>query len=175
MSEKMKKIFGIAVVIAVVGAVAAWMILNPGPEHIEDTNGADDYSLQTITEEDVVKCEMGSRGGLAESTSNLSVGGIQISDGIEYSCKKFTGVHRLYTCTIFKGSDIHVSLVDFKIKSGNFAFYVVLDGEIYGQVKPAEDGGFSEFILDSVEKSGTLEYIIAGESANFSFVSPTEW
>ena len=33
MSEKLKKILGIAVVIAVVGAVGAWMILNPGPEH----------------------------------------------------------------------------------------------------------------------------------------------
>ena len=175
MSEKLKKILGIAVVIAVVGAVSAWMILNPGPEHIEDTNGADDYSLQTITEEDVVKCEMGTRGGLTETRSNLSAGGIEISDGIEYSCNKFTGVYRLYTCTVLKGSSIYVDLVDFQIRSGNFAFYVVLDGKIVGEVKPAKDGGYTEFTLDNVEKTGTLEYIIAGESANFSFISTTEW
>ena len=50
----------------------------------------------------------------------------------------------------------------------------MFDGQIVGQVLP-DDSGFSEFILENIEKSGTLEYVIAGESADFQFIAPSEW
>lgn len=161
-----------AVVFLVVAAV--WLIASPHPDHIEDTNGADNYSLQTITEQDVVEMKMGSRGAVSTSETQLSIAGLNVSSGTKYASQKFTGVYRLYATTIFKGSDIFVRLTEFNITEGNFAFYVVFDGEIVGQVELTE-GGTAEFMLENVEKTGSLEYIIAGESANFSFVSLTDF
>ena len=150
------------------------MLLNPGPEHIADTNGPDNYALQQITEADVVAMQMGSRGGVSTSETHLNFENLSISSGIKYSCKKFTGVHRIYTATILKGSDIFISLSDYQVNSGNFAFYVVLDGEVIGQVDYNEFG-VAEFLLEDIEKTGTVEYILAGESADFRFIAPTDW
>ncbi len=141
------------------------------PDHIEDTNGADDYSLQQITEDDVVALNMGTRGSISESQMSFDFGDVAITNGVKYSASKFTGVYLLYTTTLFKGSDIHVMLGNFKITGGNFAFYVVFDGKIVGQVTPSGEG-LSEFILEDVDKTASLEYIIAGESAGFEFVIP---
>lgn len=174
MNEKMKnKLWGVFAA-ALIVVFIAWMFLNPGPEHIEDTNGAENYSLQQITEKDVVSRKMGTRGSISESEIHWNFGGLDVSGGRKYSCDKFTGVHSLYTATIFKGSDIYVSLGDFQINSGNFAFYIVFDGRIVGEIVPG-DSDFSEFLLENVGKTGTLEYIIAGESADFRFTAPNEW
>ena len=173
-SEKTKKTLGSILIILVLIGAGIWMVLNPGPEHIEDTNGPDNYALQQITEADVVAMKMGCRGGVSTSETHWNFENFSVSSGIKYSCKKFTGVYRLYTATIFKGSDIFISLGDYQVNSGNFAFYVVFDGEIIGQVDYNEFG-IAEFRLENIEKTGTVEYILAGESANFRFVAPTDW
>ena len=173
-SEKTKKTLGSILIILVLIGAGVWMLLNPGPEHIEDTNGPDNYALQQITEADVVAMKMGCRGGVSTSETHWDFENLSISSGVKYSCKNFTGVYRIYSTTIFKGSDIYISLGDYHINSGNFAFYVVLDGEIVGQVEYNEFG-ICEFLLEDLEKTGSLEYIIAGESANFRFIAPTEW
>ena len=139
LNEKTKKILGIILVVVAVLVFIGWSILNPAPEHIEDTNGPDNYNLQSITEADVVALKMGTRGGLTTSETHWDFGGLNISSGVEYSCKKFTGVLLLDSCTIFKGSDIHVLLPEYRVKGGNFAFYVVFDGQVIGKV---EDDGF---------------------------------
>lgn len=56
-SPKIKNILWIVFAIAIVAVCLVMFILNPGPEHIEDTNGADNYSLQTITEQGVVQID----------------------------------------------------------------------------------------------------------------------
>ena len=174
LNEQTTKILGIVVAVVFVIVVAAWMILNPAPEHIEDTNGPDNYALQQITEADVVGHKMGSRGGLSTSETSWDFGFFSVSNGMKYSCRKFTGVQRLHACTIFKGSDIHVYLANFKVRSGNFAFYVVLDDQIVGELVP-DEFGTAEFILEDLDKTGSLEYIIAGESADFVFTAPVDW
>ena len=63
-------------------------------------------------------------------------------------------------------------MANFVVNEGNFAFYVVFDGQVIGQVIPDETG-WAEFTYDGIDKTGTIEYVIAGESANFSFVAPT--
>ncbi len=169
-NSKAKNILWIVLAVVIVVAGIVWMLVSPRPEHIEDTNGADNYSLQTITEQDVVEQKMGAKGTVSESETQLG----NISSGIKYSSEKFTGVYRLHTTTLFKGSDIYVSLAGFEIKEGNFAFYIVFDGEVVGKITPS-DTITSEFTLKNVEKTGTLEYVIAGESASFEFVAPTDW
>ncbi len=173
-NQKTKNILtGIAVVIFL-AVFAVLMITSPKPEHIEDTNGADNYALQTITEQDVAEQKMGSRGSVSESETQYNIAGLSISDGRKYSSSKFTGVYRLYDTTLFKGSDIYVNLAEFEIKEGNFAFYIVFDGEVVGQITPSEIGA-SEFTLENVEKTGSLEYVIAGESASFEFIALSDW
>ena len=152
----------------IVVVVIAGFLFFPRMEHIADTNGADNYSLQTITEQDVVEQKLGTKGSV--SKSEVKIG--NISSGVKYSSKKFTGVYRLYTATLFKGSDIYVDLAGFEIKEGNFAFYVVFDGEVVGKIEP-DDFATTEFTLKNVEKTASLEYFIAGESASFEFIAPT--
>ncbi|MBQ8807269.1 MAG: hypothetical protein IJZ68_12635 [Bacteroidaceae bacterium] len=173
-SPKTKNILWIVFAVAIVAVCLVMFILNPGPEHIEDTNGKDNYNLQTITEQDVVKQEMGARGTVRERETHLDIAGWSVSEGIRYSSDKFTGVSMLHNTTLMKGSDIHVTLAEYEIKEGNFAFYIVFDGEVVGKITPG-DGAYSEFLLENVEKTGTLEYVIAGESASFEFVAPTDF
>ena len=174
LNPKIKNILWSIFAVAIVAVCVIMFVLNPGPEHIEDTNGADNYNLQTLTEQDVVDQKMGSRGTVREVEFPIEIAGVTISDGIRYSSDKFTGVDMLYSTTLFKGSDIHVTLAEFEIKEGNFAFYIVFDGEVVGKIMPG-DGAYSEFLLENVDKTGTLEYVIAGESASFEFLAPTDF
>ena len=50
----MKKNLAMLLGAVVVLVCAGWLLMNLGPEHIEDTNGTDNYTLQRITEADVV-------------------------------------------------------------------------------------------------------------------------
>ena len=174
LDPKIKKVLSVAAAVIIGAAVLIWLLLNPGPEHIEDTNGAENYTLQSIRESDIVSLKLGSRGGVSTRKTGLDLGAISISDGIEYSSNKFTGVYELYSCHLFKGSDILIDLADYRIESGNFAFYVVFNGEIIGTLTP-DEFGTAHFLYENADKSGTLQYIIAGESADFTFISATEW
>lgn len=174
LNPKTKNILlGIAVVIFL-AVFAIWMFAGPKPDHIEDTNGGDNYALQTITQQDVVAMEMGARGSIQEHEVQYSFAGLNISDGIRYSSEKFTGVQMIYMTTILKGSDILVDLAEFEITEGNFAFYVVLDDEVIGQIVPDENG-MAEFLMENIEKTGELRYIVAGESASFTFTVPADF
>ncbi|MBQ8546800.1 MAG: hypothetical protein IJ437_07675, partial [Clostridia bacterium] len=91
-SPKTKNILWIVFAVAIVAVCVIMFVLNPGPKHIEDTNGKDNYNLQTITEQDVVKQEMGARGTVREIEAHIEIAGWSVSDGIRYSSDKFTGV-----------------------------------------------------------------------------------
>ena len=132
LNPKIKNALWIVFAVVMVVICVVLLIVNPGPEHIEDTNGADNYSLQSITEQDVVDQKMGARGTVREIEAHIEIAGWSVSDGIRYSSDKFTGVDMIYSTTLFKGSDIHVTLAEFEIKEGNFAFYIVFDGEVVG-------------------------------------------
>ena len=171
--EKIKKLLlGAGVVVFIV--VFALMMLNSNHEHIEDTNGADNFSLQQISEKDVVDLKMGTKGTLSTSETHYEFAGLEVSDGITYSSKKFTGVYLLHSYTAFKGSDIYVYLADFQRYEGNFAFYIVLDGKIIGEVEP-DEFGVAEFLYENIDKNASVEYVLAAESASFSFIAPYEW
>ena len=171
-SPQIKKLFGGIFAIVFIIVFVVMIIKNPAPEHIKDTNGANDYTLQTITEQNVINMDLGSRGAVQEQEKGVSIAGIGFSKGKKYSAKKFTGVFELYSCHLFSGSDVNIELADFKIKGGNFKFYVVFEDEIIGTVEPNTT---AKFTFENVEKSGTLRYVIAGESAAFEFIAPIEW
>lgn len=148
------KLFVPVILIAVI--IAGIMLFNTDLEHIEDTNGADNFELQTITDEDIAKIEMGS---LNVTTSTNS-----ITNMTEISSSKFTGVYEVLYTNLIGKSDFLLNIYDFQINSGNFKMVVVHDGEIVHTITPENA---EEFLLEDI--SGTVSLVIAGESADFSF------
>ena len=127
-------------------------------ETYEDTNGADDYSLQTITDENILNMDLGSSG---IAYSEESAGGIIA--GQEYSASNFNGVYEIYTTSYLGNSEVMVSVDGLQVNSGNLRIVVVYEGEIIKDIP-----------LDSTSQTVTFEDIsgdfsvrIAGESANF--------
>ena len=148
------KLFVPVILIAVI--IAGIMLFNTDLEHIEDTNGADNFELQTITDEDIAKIEMGSL--------NVGVSTNNITNMTEISSSKFTGVYEVLYTNLIGKSDFLLNIYDFQINSGNFKMVVVHDGEIVHTITPENA---EEFLLEDI--SGTVSLVIAGESADFSF------
>lgn len=157
LSEQMKKkLTGIAaLVIAVVGGV--WLFLG-SPDHIADTNGPEDTSIQTITDVQIIDRSIGSVGGPTVSTSLLTGG------TVHFSADKFTGVYEILYDNYWGKSDFEVNLVDYQIHGGNFKIVVVHDEKIIAELEP---GIFASYRLEDI--TGYISLRIVGESASFSF------
>lgn len=155
LNEKTKKILvGIGAVIMVVVAIIWFM--QDGLEHIEDTNGADNYNLQTITDANIINRDIGAM-GLNTSTDS-------ITNTTTYSSEKFTGVEEIY------GENIVANRMEFNINhasvtEGNFKIVLLVDDEIVHEFKLNEL--MQTYVIEDV--SGYVSLRIAGESANFMF------
>ena len=157
MNERTKKILmivGAAVLVVVVGA---WFILG-GTDHIEDTNGAENFALQEITDENIINMSIGSVDGPNISRSTHT------GDALEFSAEKFTGVYEILYDNFILSSDFDLDLTAYEIYGGNFKLVVVHNDEIVATLEP---GTFVEYRLEDV--TGTVSLRIAGESASFSF------
>ncbi len=153
--EKLKKILVWIGAAALVIVIAVWF-LSDGTKHIEDTNGADNYNLQTITDSNIIKKDIGALNVNEEWNS--------ISNTTEYSSKKFTGVYEVYGTNI-KGNRFDITVNHARVDSGNFRMVLIHNDEIV-----------HEFALNELSQSYTLEnpsgyvaLMIAGESADFMF------
>lgn len=157
LTEKTKKalITVAAIVFAVV--VGVWLLLD-APEHIEDTNGAENFSLQTITEEQIVTMSIGSIGGPNKSRSILT------GDSIEFSADKFTGVAEILYDNFIAPSDFQLDLTNYEITGGNFQLVVVHNEQIVAVLEPDM---FVSFRLEDI--TGYVSLRIVGESAAFRF------
>lgn len=142
-----------AVVMVVVGG---YLFLTDDLEHIEDANGPDNYALVTITDENIIKQDVGAL-NVQKSTGLLN-------DGITFSSKKFTGVYRVFVTNFFLNSDFQMDLAGFWVNGGNFRMCIVNNDEIIADVEP---GSFPEVLLHDL--NGSFELVIAGESADFEF------
>ena len=123
----------------------------------EDTNGEDDYSLQTITLDNIINRDIGAS-GLSYKESNFM--GITST---EYYAKNFNGTDMLYN-TIFIGkSDIEIYVGYLTVHSGNFSMLFINDGKVICEVP---NGAFGE-IIRFEDLTGDFSIHVAGESANF--------
>ncbi len=125
-----------------------------------DTNGADDYSLQTITDENIIHLDLGAS-GLGYRESNLA--GFLISS--EYYSKNFNGVEQIYLTNFILPSDIEIYIGTMNVTSGNFKLAVVNDETIIFEI-PLDAFG-ETFRFENI--SGTFSIHAAGESAAFEF------
>ena len=153
MNKKFATILAIAVLV-----IAGFWLFRGNISHIEDTNGAEDVSLQTITESNIVKMDTGSIGGPNISKSALT------GDTVSFSSKKFTGVYEILYDNFLLPSDFVLNLTAYQITGGNFQLVVVHNEEVVATLEP---GLFVEYRLEDV--TGTVSLRIAGESAAFHF------
>ena len=147
-------IFGIAVLaFLIVGAI--W-IIGDGVEHIEDTNGRDNFELQEITDENIINLSYGAR-GLKESYSS-------ITGTTEFSSEKYTGVSEIWGENMVTNR-LEITVHHAKVTEGNFRLVLVIDDEI------VHDFSLNELTQTQVFEnvSGYVSLRVAGESANFMF------
>lgn len=154
-SPKQNNLLYILIAVAVV-VICGYSFLNSDLKHIEDTNGPDDYTLTTITDENIIKQDMGAL-NVSKSTGLLN-------DGVTFKSDKFTGVYRVFQTNFFFDSDFLMDVAGFWVNSGNFRMCIVNDGKIIATVEP---GMFATCELSDL--NGSFELVIAGESADFEF------
>lgn len=133
-----------------------------GPE-IADTNGPDDYSLAEITEENIIKQDIGAS---AYSRSPGEEENDDLTEVTKFKGKEFSGVASIFLTNYIWASSVEINVSTFSVESGNFALVVLLDGEIVHEFNPEEELE-ETFTMDDVK--GTLEIVMAGESADFKF------
>ena len=153
--ERIKKAvvgIGVAVFIAV---FAIWM-LQSDLEHIEDTNGADNYALQQITDSNIINMDIGAL-NLVEAKelfNNLPT----------FRSDKYTGVSEIYLDNLI-ANRFEITLYNTTVRSGNFRIVLVYNDEIVHEFKLNEL--MQTYILENPK--GTVSLRIAGESADFEF------
>lgn len=148
-----KKLPAIGAVIFVI-VFAVMMLTSPKIEHVEDTNGAENYRLQTITDSNIILRDIGAK-GLKSTTNN-------ITDKTEYKADKFTGVEEIYGVNI-KGNRMDITMTNLQVHSGNFKAVVLHNDEIVHEFKLNEM--LETFTLNNPD--GYVAIRIAGESADF--------
>ena len=134
-------------------------LVSCGTEY-EDTNGEDNFALQTITDENIINRDIGAS-GLTYTEEDLG----DFLHSSEYSSKNFNGVEQLYLTNFIAPSDIHVYIGHMNVESGNFKLVVINEEEI-----------IHEFDLDTFgetfcfeDLTGAFSIHVAGESAAFDF------
>jgi hypothetical protein len=129
---------------------------------IADTNGPDDYSLATITEENIINMDLGSS---SYSMSPGSEDDDYMEKDTKFKGKEFSGVTSIYMTNFLGKSDVAVDVYNLTVDSGNFALMVLLDGEIVHEFKIGE---LTE-TFEMQDINGTFEIVMAGETADFKF------
>ncbi len=120
---------------------------------IEDTNGEDNYQLQTISDERII----------SGKGSTVKVGSVSttINNKGTYKVKKFSGVETIFS---IDGSNNRITLtIISEIKSGNFKIVLVNEKQI---VKVFDLNCTQSVTIENA--TGRFDLKIAGESANFS-------
>lgn len=125
----------------------------------EDTNGPDDFTLQTITDENIINLETGSS-GLSYKEQNAA--GFHSS---KYYAKNHNGVDQIFLTDFIGPSDVEVYIGHMAVESGNFKLVVINNDEI---IKEIPVDAFNEsFYFENL--TGTFAIHVAGESAKFDF------
>lgn len=150
MMRVLRVLLAISVCLALVGCGSTY----------EDTNGEDNYELQTITEENIIQQNVGSSGfGTRETKLPLGI------TSTEYYSKNFNGVYEFYMTNYLFASRVEVYVGHLNVEKGNFRISVVCDDEILFDI-PLDSFNESYYFEDI---SGTFAIRVAGESAAFDF------
>ncbi len=131
-------VIGIVIFVVLVALLIAVLCARASSKQIEDTNGINNFSLQTISDSDFCDMKVSS---VADSVSHsnkgkrsgVSIHGVADYDDVYYSSKKCSGTNVLQSTKSL--TDTLVITVDSEIKSGNCRLVVVKNNEIYREVE----------------------------------------
>lgn len=120
--------------------------------HIEDINGEDDYSLNTLTEKEVL-----TKNPHALFFKSLTT---EKNKKFKFSCEKFSGVSDIISYNLNENND-YLFIVNATINSGNGEILVYKDGKRIASIDWSLN---QEIKLENIK--GKISFRIAGESAN---------
>lgn len=154
MKDNMKRVYKFVLLIILLLSLTACGTV------YEDTNGADNYELQTITDENIVKMDVGAT-NFSYRETNLPFG---ISSA-EYYSENFNGVYEIYLTNYLFASTVEIYVGHMEVTEGNFRLAVINDDEIIFDI-PLDSFG-ETYRFDDI--TGTFAIRAAGESASFEF------
>ncbi|MCH5163754.1 MAG: hypothetical protein J1F36_01920 [Clostridiales bacterium] len=141
---KISKFIAVTIVCALIAITCC------GCGHIKDTNGDDDFSLVTLSEQQIIK---GNSSVSSVSASN------QWNNKYNLKVSKFSGVKELKKITLKSGTQKITT--DVNVSAGNFRMVLISGGQI---VYDFDINGTSSATISE----GTYIIKIAGESASFN-------
>lgn len=131
-----------------------------GGSKYEDTNGDDIFTLQTITDENIIRLDTGAS-GLSYSEESLG----DVLSSAEYSSKNFNGVEQIYLTNFLAPSDVCIYIGTMSVDKGNFKLAIVNNDEIIAEIPL--DAFNEQFYFEDI--TGSFAVHVAGECAAFSF------
>ena len=163
--KKTGKLPGWAVIPILLVLVIGFFFM-PKMEHIAVTNGAENFSLATLTDDDILAKTLTCTGGPNYSTGHISLpGGWELSSGVKLSADKFSGITDILWADYILPSDFSLDLEHFTVESGNFRMMVINDGKIIADIAPGDN---ISILLEDL--TGPTCVRVAGESAAFTIV-----
>lgn len=129
---------------------------------ISDTNGPDDYSLATITDENIINQDLGASG---YSMTPASDSEDYMTSTTKFKGKEFSGVTELWGTNLLGKSDMTVELSTIQVDRGNFKLVATLDDEIVHVFDNEEMS--QRFELEDSNDDFAIR--MAGETADFKF------
>ena len=165
-TKKIKVIF-LIVVLSFTGIVIVGSLVLVGineKRHIEDTNGLDNYELQTIDDSEILL------GADSYFGDKLSYGKTGEDSGADYALYDYDNIHfkmeRITGTAVLQTSrGLTETLVldfDAKVHSGNCEIVILLDSKIYQRV----DVNTQQTIIIENAKDKEFSVVIGAESAN---------
>ncbi len=152
MSKKLKYIIYSVLSVCLIILVVLWFY-DPKFEHIEDTNGINNYSLNIITDRNIIKLNSGP---LYETDNDNT------TNDSKLSLIKFSGVMEIHGKE-YNNESLQIDLKNLKIIEGNLQAVLLVDNKIIHKFNPNESN--QSFKVDNI--SGYVALRIAGESAKF--------
>ncbi len=116
--------------------------------HIDDLNGEDDYTLATLTDEDIINKN--------NSVSSFSIGSASKNE-YAYVIKKISGVKEIKSLKV--NNNQLVIYTDLKVSKGNCKLVLIKDKKIIKEFKINENDNFV------TSENGTYIIKLAAESA----------
>lgn len=136
------------------------ILLLTGCSHIEDSNGADDYNIVSITNDKILGVNSYVANTYIENRKEKTINGFKVITGT-VKCSKFSGVRNVETIYCKNGSfEIEIQNT---VNGGNFEIVIVRDDEILDIFNANETK-----ILNYNNSSEKYYIKVVGESSNFS-------
>jgi len=157
-SDSKKAIWGLVFAAVLLLSFGLWFFFDR-TGHIEDSNGAEDISLASISEQQILERKIGPKG--LESDAEFP------GTMVKFYSEKYSGIYEVMYTTVLFTPGFSIDIYDFEVNSGNFRMVLINEDRIVAEVLPGEH---TSLVLE--DALGPVSLVIAGESADFSFRIP---